>query len=209
MIYAIGDSYTYGEELTDLDLAWPAVLGRMLNRPVTNLGRPGSGNHRIVKRTLDTVLNGQAELIVIAWSDPARQEFSDEYGTYDIWPGCKWTAGDLSHRNALSKYITAYDSEEYYYVNWLRQVILVQTLCRAHGIPVVMSVVYRNYHAKYQAQYQHLIKHIDTANFVGWPYDTLSSWTYHLPAGPGKHPLEAGHKLIAEKYYEIAKHIRH
>jgi hypothetical protein len=37
----------------------------------------------------------------------------------------------------------------------------------------------------------------------------MAMWTQDLPRGPMHHPLEAGHKVIAEKYYEIAKNIRY
>jgi hypothetical protein len=210
MIYAIGDSYTYGEELLDRSLAWPTRVGQMLGQPVTNLGKPGTGNHRVVKRSIDCVLNGNAKLLLIGWTNPQRREFNDQYGTYCIWAKNNWTTGSHTHRGELAKYVIAYDNEEYYYVNWLREIIMVQALCRANNVPVIMANSFNGgYHNRYGARHQELIQHIDTSRFIGWPTETMRAWTQELPRGPGEHPLEAGHKLIAEKYYEIAKHIRY
>ncbi len=63
MIYAIGDSFTYGDELPSQEYAWPSILAAKLNLQVTNLGRPASGNSRIVKRTIDAVID-KSELII-------------------------------------------------------------------------------------------------------------------------------------------------
>ena len=52
-----------------------------------------------------------------------------------------------------------------------------------------------------------LIEEIDLNLFVG---NTLTEstvdWTYGTLKGPGGHPLEKGHQIIANKIYE---HIRH
>ena len=71
------------------------------------------------------------------------------------------------------------------------------------------SSFYGEYYNKYESKHQDLIKHIDTSRFIGWPNETMAIWTQDLPRGPMHHPLEAGHKVIAEKYYEIAKNIRY
>jgi hypothetical protein len=49
-ILAVGDSYTYGEEVEDHQ-TWPAQLERRLGRPVTNGGVSGYGLDQIVLRT--------------------------------------------------------------------------------------------------------------------------------------------------------------
>ena len=47
-LLTVGDSFTYGEELSDLNNAWPCLLGKQLGWSVTNLGQPASGNTRMV-----------------------------------------------------------------------------------------------------------------------------------------------------------------
>ena len=205
MIYCIGDSFTYGEELTDREQAWPAVLGKKLNQPVINWGKPATGNYRIVKRAMDAVFAG-ASMIVIGWSDPARQEFADDLGITDLWAGRDYsriqTCND--HRRDLIKYMTAYDVPGYYYAKWLRQIILTQTFCRANQIPCMMfsACNAEDWNRNYMFDHANLIDRVDSSTYVGWPLSGSTEWTFGTPHGPGGHPLEQGHEIIAEKIYE-------
>jgi hypothetical protein len=206
MIYCIGDSFTYGEELDDCEHdAWPAVLGRLLNIPVTNLGKPATGNYRIVKRTIDAVFDN-ASMIVIGWSDPARQEFGDDISITDLWAGRNYARMQScnDHRMNLIKYMTAYDVPEYYYAKWLRQIILVQSFCRANNVPCIMfsACNAESWNLHYIKNHEHLAKHVDATQYIDWPNSGSSAWTFGTPHGPGGHFLEEGHRLIAEKIYE-------
>jgi hypothetical protein len=209
MIYAIGDSFTYGDELSSQELAWPTLLENMLSKKVSNLGKPATGNKRMVKRAIDAVFN-KSELVIIGWSQCNRQEFADEIGIYDIWAGRDYRAFQLqdpTHRVNLIKYMTAYDTPEYYYADWLRQIILVQSLCKLHKIPCVMFIACgaHNSHRLYHQNHKKLIDAIDHSMFVDDMFTSVGEWTYGTPHGPNGHPLEAGHKIIAKKIYE---HIR-
>jgi hypothetical protein len=210
MIYAIGDSFTYGDELSSQDLAWPAKLSKKLCKPVVNQGKSASGNYRMIKRAIDAVIN-QAEMIIIGWSDCNRQEFADDLGIYDIWAGRNyqaWQLEDPTHRITLIKYLTAYDFPQYHYANWLRQIILVQSLCKANNIPLVMFTACGSHlsHKNYHNNFQKLISGIDTNVFVDSNmYTSALEWVYGTPHGQNGHPLEQGHEIIADKIYE---HIR-
>lgn len=49
-----GCSYTYCEGLENPSTqGWPALLAKKLNVPVVNLAMPGTGNHRIYRKTVD------------------------------------------------------------------------------------------------------------------------------------------------------------
>ena len=85
-LLTVGDSFTFGDELADRNVAWPFLLGKQLGYEVTNLGKPGSGNTRMVRHAVEQINN--YDLIIIAWSHFARTELADENGFYDIWPGC-------------------------------------------------------------------------------------------------------------------------
>lgn len=205
MIYCIGDSFTYGEELTDREQAWPAVLGKKLNQPVINWGKPATGNYRMVKRAMDAVFAG-ASMIVIGWSDPARQEFADDVGITDLWAGRDFrrmqTCND--HRINLIKYMTAYDVPRYYYAKWIRQIILIQAFCQANNVPCMMfsACNAEDWNRNYMLDHANLIDRVDPAMYAGWPLSGSTEWTFGTPHGPGGHPLEQGHEIIAEKIYE-------
>lgn len=212
MIYAIGDSFTYGDELSSRDLAWPALLSKKLNIPVENKGRCATGNHRMVKRVIDAVLE-KSELIIVGWSDCHRQEFADEIGIYDIWAGRNAEAFQLedpTHRITLIKYLTAYDFSKYYYANWLRQIILIQNLCRANNIPLVMFIACASNksHYEFHSEFRALVNAIDISCFVD--HDMMKSvgdWIWGTKLMPNRHPSEDGHKIIADKIYEHIRNI--
>ena len=214
MIYCIGDSFTYGEELPDRNKAYPHVLAQQLGKEVTNMGRPASGNYRMVKRAMDVVLNDSPELVVIGWSDPARQEFADipnpdspdHIRIGDLWAGRNYgnmqAANDF--RMGLIKYMTMYDAPGYYYAKWLRQIILLQTFCQAKNIKCVMfsACNAEDWNRSYMAKHADLAKHVDATTYVGWPMSGSTEWCFKTPHGPGGHPLEQGHQIIANKIYE-------
>ena len=209
MIYAIGDSFTYGDELSSQSLAWPALLSSKLNLPVLNKGKSATGNTRMIKRALDAVI-ADATAIIIGWSDCCRQEFADEIGIYDLWAGRNYRAfqsNDPTHRIDLIKYMTAYDTPKYYYAQWLRQIILIQSVCKLNNIPCVMFIACgaHNSHDLYQNDFVNLTQAIDQSIFVDGMANSVAEWTYGTPYGPNGHPLEAGHEIIAQKIYE---HIR-
>lgn len=208
MIYCIGDSFTYGEELADRSKAWPIVLGQLLDRPVTNLGKPATGNYRMVKRTMDSVFKGDAELIVIGWSDPARQEFGDDISICDLWAGRRFRGGQSAsdHRMDLIKYMTAYDVPGYYYAKWLRQIILIQSFCRANNVKCIMfsACNAEDYNKKFDNK---LVNSVDTSTYIDWPMMGASDWTYGTPHGPGGHFLDDGHRIVAERLNEHIRNI--
>ena len=76
VILALGNSFTYGEDVADLE-AWPAQLQRLLGRPVRNGGVSGYGFDQIVLRAerLGAVL--EVALIVVGFiaDDVRRTEF--------------------------------------------------------------------------------------------------------------------------------------
>jgi len=210
MIYAIGDSFTYGDELESRDQAWPVVLSKLVNKTVINKGRSATGNTRMVKRAVDAVID-DAEMIVVGWSDCNRQEFADEIGVYDIWAGRNYRAfqKDNTHRIDLIKYLTAYDTPEYYYADWLRKVILIQSLCQVKNIPLVMFIACgaNNSHQEYHTKFATLVGQIDQTQFVDGMFNSVAEWCYGTPYGPNGHPLATGHEIIANKIYEHIRNI--
>lgn len=209
MIHAIGDSFTYGDELQSQEFAWPALLSKKLGKEVVNQGKPATGNKRMVKRTIDAVIKN-SEMIIIGWSDCNRQEFADDIGIYDIWAGRNFQAiqlNDPTHRINQIKYMTAYDTPDYYYADWLRQIILVQSLCKLKNIPCVMFIACgaQSSHRQYYSKFEKLNDAIDHSVFVDNMFTSVGDWTYGTPHGPNGHPLEQGHERIAEKIYEHIK----
>jgi hypothetical protein len=210
MIYAIGDSFTFGDELTDRNDAWPTVLSSMLDIPIINKGRPATGNLRMVKRAMDAVFD-DAELIIIGWSDVNRIEFADDDGIYDLWAARNYRSfmDNFDHRSGIIKYMTAYDVPDYHYARWLRYIILIQNFCKLNEIPLVMfiSCGANESHKLYSDNFKKLLDHVDQKQFVDGMSNSVAEWCYGLPYGVNGHPLTEGHQVIANKIYEYLGNI--
>jgi hypothetical protein len=202
-LLTVGDSFTYGEELEDSKSAWPFLLANTINFEVTNLGRPSKSNTYILRTVVEQCLG--YDLIVVAWSHFARLEFSDNIGTYDIWPGCnKYQAEVSKWRTHIIDYITLHHNDEYLYTQYLMNIVLLQNFLKQHNKKYVMLDAFGN--TKVRHLNTELTKQIDTTYYLGWPTESMMEWTFGTPKGANGHFLEQGHERVADKIYE---HIRH
>ena len=210
-ILTVGDSFTYGEELADRNLAWPLLLGNKMSAEVVNMARPGSGNKRMIRYVMEHISSGNpVDLIVVGWSSPGRIEFADEDGFFDIWPGYSGNIF-LQHqpwRSTLLEYINRHHNDEYLYRQYLLDVILLQSFLKDRGIKYVMcrAVGNEHYHNRYHTMNDNLATLVNKDYFLGWPDTGMMEWTYGVEQGPGGHFLEAGHQIVTDRIYE---HIRH
>lgn len=78
MLYAIGDSFTYGfnfkVEQERIESVWPAQLADLLSLPHKNLSVPGGSNWRMA-RLVTTLPLTPDDIVIIALSDNQRFEF--------------------------------------------------------------------------------------------------------------------------------------
>ena len=213
-ILALGDSFTYGEELADQHMSWPYLLGQRMGHNVVNLAKPAASNDSIIRRLMEHMIAQQAptDLVVIGWTMLGRQEFADDVGYYSIWPGY---SGNLFQqdgsvwRQDLVKYFNQYHNRQHYHVRYLEQVILVQNFLKSRNIKYVMMNVLENeyYRRSPMFHWQPYFAEIDKDCFMGFGHSGMVEWTdaAKCPRGPNGHFLEQGHELVADKVYE---HIR-
>lgn len=208
-LLTLGDSFTYGEELSDLTEAWPYVLGRRIGYEVTNLGEPASSNDKIVRKLLEYLIENynNTDLVIIGWSLLGRQELADELGYYDIWPGASRYYGD--HRNQVVKYISTYHSRQAYFRKYLQQIILVQDFLKYRNIRYVMLDVLANdyYRKQHQFAWDNYANQIDQTNYIDFNNTGMCEWTSHTPKGSQGHFLEQGHQIVADRIYEHIRNI--
>lgn len=219
MIYCIGDSFTFGAELPDTfsdpaeltpsKFAWPALLEQKLHQPVTNLGHQGSGNTRVIKRAMDCVFAGDADMIIIAWPTPDRIEWCDEDGIYDIWAGrnIRWLPQRRQEMVGMATGDWTTEVDHWSYRRWLRNIIMLQTFFKFHNQRYMMFQTHltQRWNSEWMTRDQDLLKHVDLTYFAGWPYYGLCEWFGDAPKGPHGHPLEIGHERIADKVYEYIR----
>jgi hypothetical protein len=203
MILTVGDSFTYGEELTNRAAdAWPYVLSRMLNSSVTNLGKGGGSNQYIIRTVVEETAKHKFDLVIVGWSDVSRIE--------------TWTHGQpicVNHNGRRNipwvpdYYKHSYD-EGFSFRTWATQVLMLQQYLSSINQPYLFVNVagLQGHYDKYKGDLSFLWDLYTVDKYPGWPYNGMLEWQGDCPKGPGGHPLELGHQRIAEK---INEHIRH
>ena len=206
-ILTLGDSFTYGEELTSPGSScWPAQLATKLSSRLINLGLPSNSNPAMVRQLLDYFshrTNVTPDLVIIAWSSPGRTEHSDISGNFSLWPGY---SGNLfkEHqpwREELLRYTNQYHNDAYLGEAFLQQVILIQNFLENRNIRYLMlntvgNEYYKNNFIRQFGYYTHLL---NVDNFIGWPTDGMAEWVGDAPRGANGHFLEDGHNIVAER----------
>ena len=203
-LLTVGDSFTFGEELSDLNLAWPFILANKLNWSITNLAKPGSGNTRMIRHAVEQIDN--YDLIIIAWSHFARTEIADENGFYDLWPGCSFLPHKEHHpwRSDIINYYTRYHNDGYLYNQYLINIVLLQNYLNQNNKKYLMLDAFNNNNYRIN---NNVNQQIDTTYYIGWPTETMMEWTNNVPRGPYGHFLEQGHAIVADKIYEYIRHL--
>jgi len=208
-ILTVGDSFTYGDELTNVKDAWPYVLQTKLSCELTNLGKSSIGNTNMVRTVVEHAAD--YDLIIVAWSHFARIEFADEHGIFDTWPGHRGVlfTNNLAYRTELLKYITLHHSDEYLYKQYLLNIVLLQTYIQQQGKKLLMLDAYGNNHQLRQSpDFKHICDQIDTKHCMGWSGKTMSEWTHGTPLAKGGHFLEEGHAIVATRIYDYIKYLK-
>lgn len=203
---SVGDSFTYGEELDDIYLAYPYIISRRLNCNVVNLGAPGTGNRRMVRTVMDYVSkNPEVDLVTVGWASPGRMEFADVEGIFDIWPGYSgnmFIREQQLWRMELLEYINMYHDPLYLYTQYLMDVILLQSFLKQRGIRYLMCDVSANeyYHKIAAGKLMEMKAMLDKEYFIGYPNAGMTEWTYKCKKGPNGHFLDEGHFKVADEF---------
>ena len=206
-LLAVGDSFTRGDELTDLTQSWPNLIAQQLDCELINLGIGGAGNTKILRNAVENIAD--CDIVIAAWSHFDRIELADEEGVYELWPGRTNIpfVKSFPWRQTVADYNARYHSDTYLYKQYLTNILLFQSLAIAHNKKYLMLDAFGNHQSQFRnaPEFTHLIKQIDIQHFVGWPNESMMEWADNAEKGPRGHFLELGHKRVADKIYE---HIR-
>jgi hypothetical protein len=149
---------------------------------VVNYGRSGFSNDAIVKRTVELVETTTWDFAIVCWTTPHRIEVNNQHLT------------PSSHRKygSICDYVFLDWSEEWAIKKFHTQVLLLESYLRDRGVPYIF------------------VRTFDVpASTVGrWAEGSMVEWMGDCPKGPGGHPLELGHKRIAEKINEYLGNFR-
>lgn len=204
-ILALGDSFTWGEELEDRLDAWPFLIAKQLGCDINNKSMFGTGNYRLMRKLLEEDIN-QYDIVLIGWSHFDRLEVADEDGVWDLWPGgCRTKFKEQApYRTTLINYTARHHNDDYLYTQYMMQVVLVQSYLKQHDKKFVMMDAFGNptYPMRFLEKNKHLLNEVDTRHFLGWPNSTMMDWAKDTPHGPNNHFLKEGHAIIAERVYK-------
>ena len=211
---SLGCSFTYGHELESPFDAWPFLVASHFGWSHNQVARNGSGNERIMRGIIRTIPRNY-DYYLIGWTHYARVEHADDIGVFDVWPGQHFKSFEEPHRQELSKYYSRYHSFKYQYRKYLQNILYAQAMLEKHNKKYVMVDAFANHQARYnntQVTYRNtesdLSKQVNTQHFLGWAdfdvqgAETMVEWSYGTPQGPKGHPLEEGHRKIADKIIE-------
>jgi hypothetical protein len=230
-ILTFGDSFTYGEELSDNKSAWPYIVARRCDATVQNFATPGGSNDQIVRKFIRVLSSDKIplhnsvqlskQLIIIGWSIPGRTEFHDQEGFFDVWParsGRIWMDPVYSHRHQLTKYVSLYHNDSSFYEKFLQQIIIVQTLAKNYGLKCLMLNIMQNDYYKTKtdfltdpdnggnsdiayATFDDYDKKIDKKFFIDWGVGGMMEW---VPENSPKGPN--GH-FLEPGHIIVAAHV--
>mgnify|MGYP001579953234 FL=1 len=201
-ILALGDSFTWGEELEDRHDCWAQRVADHFNLKLDNHGIAGGSNQRAMRMLMMHTLKDVA-LVCIGWSHFDRFEVSDELGTWDIWPGGQRSkyVKEASWRKTLTDYVSRHHNDDNLYMHYLTYIVLVQSYLKQKQIPFIMMDAFGNNEdqRRTDSKFKVLLDQVNSDTFIGWPDSTMMDWAKDTPHGPGNHFLEQGHEIVANR----------
>lgn len=142
-LVTFGDSFTYGDELSDRTSAWPQQVANALSLELLNYGTPGISNDGMLRKFFVYLASSEYrpdDIIAFGWTSPGRMEFADLAGVYDIWPGIYDSGYEDFHpwRLELIAHNNQYHNAEWLYQRYLQTVIVTQMTLKGLGHQYVM-----------------------------------------------------------------------
>ncbi len=180
MILVNGCSFTSGEESP---VAWPRLVPGSIS-----LAEPGASNDYIVQSTVNFIRTlRKPDYAIIQWTSPNRIEISGKHLTPTSQGKYGKDLVDLVFKD------WDYDLSR---SKFKSQVALMHAYLEQQNIPHFFVSAF---------DIQTWVSGPEPAPWLGWPDQGMVEWMGDCPQGPGGHPLELGHKRIAER---INEHIR-
>lgn len=224
-ILVIGDSISFGLELSDLPtrhaglfgkeywdsnaealvpmttsrLAWPQLVATAMNQDLENLSQVGASNQRIHRLAVSQSLKKSYTLIICAWTTITRFEVAYQ------GQSCPVTAGNPKWDWVKNYYADHYDENleiERFYANLLT----LQSFFKQHNQSYLFVRAISD-NLKFQKPIiGQLSNLIDRTHCEFWN-ESMNEFCRkaHVPFGPGSHFLEQGHQLVAERIINFLK----
>jgi hypothetical protein len=228
-ILVIGDSFSFGSELSDLytthvgwqgnkysdpatgdlitiepsQLAWPALLGKKLNQSVENISIPGSSNDRIFRKATTYSMSKPYDLIICAWTTVDRYDFT--WNEQELQLSINHGMPQLTW---FKEFVTNHHSSKQAYQKWIGYVVCLQAFFELRKQPYVflnaMQPSFCIDPVLLDNQPVDISTQINHNRYIEWGQN-FCNWCRHTPHGVYGHFLEEGHQLVADKVYTFIK----
>ncbi len=221
-ILVLGDSTTFGAELSDLPTtrfgiygndyinnfgeqefcppskrAWPALLAARLGCEVNNQSIVGGSNDRIFRLAIEQTLLQSWDLVICAWTNVGRFDLTD--GVRDI------AVSPNSHHELkwVKEYMALHWDPVRDDVNFLTKLIALQSYFAQKSQPYLFV---KSTGIQLCSEVQALHQQLDKTHCVDW-HSNFYTWAKEYPLGPDGHLLEQGHVRIADIMYSRVQQI--
>lgn len=206
-ILAIGDSFTYGDELPyRLTASWPALVEKTFKCSVRNLGTPGGSNDRFIRQIFEEYKN--YDLIILSWTHPGRFEVNIDGKLTSISSGI----AEKIHLDWATEYYKKYYSNFDAHFKWVTQMLMLQSFFKQTGQKYIFCNTFgtnRTLSQLEQEEYlpimRKMLDDVDSTYYIDGHKFGMLDWVENCPVAPRGHPLELGHQRIAGR---INEHIR-
>jgi len=227
-LYFNGCSHTYGDDLIDRNLAWPALIANHYKCDFLNDSTSGGTNDRIMYRTLKHA--DQFDKFYIAWTYTSRFTRYRHDNNHDVNFNPQLTHSLYKNSVEFTEYgklhYSYWHNELYTFKLWLQNIILLQRFFESIKKPYVMINSDNNLIDRWtvgwplfnnsvkslvcfdimddqqlhneHVEIQNLLNQINFTSYLGWNTWWLTKLTELYPVGPTKHLLEQGHQASAE-----------
>ena len=235
-LYFIGCSHTFGDDLTDRDLAWPALIAKHLHCDFVNDAVSGGTNDRILYRTIKQA--NEFDRLYIAWTYTSRFTRYRADNNHDVNFNTSLTNNLYGNTPEFRDYgkihYAFWHNELYSFKLWLQQIILLQRYLDSINKPYVMINADNNYINRWNVgwnsfndsvksllcfdsmndeqlfaehhEIQNLISQINFTNYIDWDTWWITKLFSKFPLGPTGHLLEDGNAAVADHILEHDSH---
>ncbi len=228
-ILAFGDSVVFGDELTKSfcpqqqnQLAFPGVLGELLDIPVINCAMIGGSNVRSLRVLPEMLLAYPNSLVLFCYTSFDRSEFylptadqSIPNDQFHVPLGINFTHANAGkeHQFYNETYLKYFCHPVHEKFNWreYNALFTVQTFCEHYAADYRQIFLYGDMIFNHSLEQSVILEHVDREKIIqfGNFHDNLGkgsvySWLrqQHANFCPGGHPDKDAHQQIAKHILE-------
>lgn len=216
-ILVLGDSFSFGSELSDLpvvefgphgndywdpvsmqnkfveasQLSWPSVLAKIMDCEVTNLSLPGGSNDRIFRLAVKHTVWRSFDVIICAWTAPDRIDITSNGKDLAIGLHQNWHRTFPWIKEFMHLHWDAARSD----INSVTKILALQSFFSQQQQKYLYV---KSFDFRFASAARSMAQHLDLTHCVDWQ-SSLVEWAAGYDFGPHGHFLEQGHCAVAQR----------